>query len=88
MRMKKNDLIISLANVLSTRRESRAAVDRLFAEMKRALRAGDKIVIAGFGSFHPVIARAKTGRNPRTGAALTLAPRRKVRFRQAKDLFA
>jgi nucleoid DNA-binding protein len=85
--MNRNDLVDALTRVLSTRKEARDAVERIFAEIIRALREGDKVVVAGFGSFHPFIARARRGRNPRTGLAIQLAPRKKIRFRQAKDLF-
>lgn len=84
--MNKQDLVKSLNRVLSTSKESRDAVETIFSTMRKALRSGDKVVISGFGSFHPHIMRAKKGRNPRTGAALQLAPRRKIKFRQAKDL--
>ena len=85
--MNKNDLIESLTKVLSTKKESRDATERIFSEMKRALREGDKVVIAGFGSFRTFIARAKQGRNPKTGQPIQILPKKKVRFRQSKDLF-
>lgn len=84
--MNKQDLVKSLTRVLSTTKESRDAVETIFSAMRKALRSGDKVVISGFGSFHPQIVRAKKGRNPRTGETMQLAPRRKVKFRQAKDL--
>jgi nucleoid DNA-binding protein len=84
--MNKKDLVKSLARVLSTVRESHDAVENIFSAMRKALRSGDKVVISGFGSFHPHIVRSKKGRNPRTGEILQLAPRRKVKFRQSKDL--
>jgi nucleoid DNA-binding protein len=85
--MNKNDIIDALTAVLSTRKESRDAVEKMFGVIAAALRDGDKVVVAGFGSFHPFVARAKRGRNPRTGQSIQLAPRRKIRFRQAKDFF-
>lgn len=85
--MNKNDLIESLTRVLSTRKEARDAVERMFSEMKRALRDGDKVVISNFGSFHSFIAKARRGRNPKTGESLHLPPKKKIRFRQAKELF-
>jgi nucleoid DNA-binding protein len=85
--MKKNDFIASLSRVLSTRKEAADAVDVVFEGIRAALRAGDKVVIAEVGTLQPVMARAKKGRNPNTGEALQIRPRRKVRFRQSKDLF-
>jgi nucleoid DNA-binding protein len=84
--MNKQDLITSLTKVLSTRKEAKDATERIFAEIKRALRNGDKVVISGFGSFNSFISRAKLGRNPKTGQTISIPPRKKVRFRQAKEL--
>lgn len=85
--MNKNDLIDSLQKVLSTRKESVDALETVFSAMRSALREGDKVVVSGFGSFHPFTTKTKKGRNPKTGETLTLSPRKKVRFKLAKDFF-
>ncbi|MBN1824196.1 MAG: HU family DNA-binding protein [Endomicrobiales bacterium] len=85
--MNKLDLIESLTKVLSTRKEAKDALERLFSVMKKALNGGDKVVISGFGSFHGFVTRAKKGHNPKTGETLQIAPRKKIRFRQSKDFF-
>ncbi|MGA2090688.1 MAG: HU family DNA-binding protein [Endomicrobiales bacterium] len=85
--MNKNDLIESLQKVLSTRKESVDAMETMFTTMREALRTGDKVVVSGFGSFHPFTTKTKKGRNPKTGESLTLAPRKKIRFKLAKDFF-
>ncbi len=84
--MNKQHLVESLARTLSTKTEAKAAVEKVFAEIKKGLRDGHKVVISGFGSFTPFISRAKRGRNPRTGETIHVMPRRKVRFKQAKEL--
>ena len=85
--MNKNDLIDSLLKVLSTRKEAKDAVECMFSKMKTALNENDKIVISGFGSFNPYVTKAKKCRNPKTGASVHVPPKKKARFRQAKDLF-
>ncbi|MBN1621764.1 MAG: integration host factor subunit beta [Endomicrobiales bacterium] len=85
--MNKMDLIESLTKVLSTRKEAKDALEKIFSEMKRALRDGDKVVISNFGSFHPFTQRSKKCRNPKTGQAIQIPPRKKVRFHQSKELF-
>lgn len=85
--MNKNDIIESLTRVLSTRREAKNAVETVFAEMRRSLVKGEKVVISKFGCFRVFTTLGKKGRNPKTGETIRIAPRRKVRFRQAKDLF-
>ncbi|MCX5777930.1 MAG: HU family DNA-binding protein [Elusimicrobia bacterium] len=85
--MNKNHLVESLQKVLSTRKEALDAVETVFSTMQGALREGDKVVVSGFGSFHPFTTKTKKGRNPKTGETLTLSPRKKVRFKLAKDFF-
>lgn len=85
--MNKNDLVEALQKVLSTRKEAVDAVDTVFTTMRSAMRGGDKVVVSGFGSFHPFTTKVKKGRNPKTGETLTLAPRKKARFKLAKDFF-
>ena len=50
------------------------------------LRSGDKIVLVGFGSFSVAKKPERTGRNPRTGAAIRIAPRNVVKFRAGAEL--
>jgi DNA-binding protein HU-beta len=85
--MNKKGLITALTKVLSTKKEAKDAVDTLFDTIRQELRLGRKVIVSGFGSFQPHVTRAKRGRNPATGEKLHIQPRKKVRFRQAKDLF-
>jgi len=48
---------------------------------------GEKVVLAGIGSLHVKMRKAKIGRNPRTGVTVPIPPRRAVRFKVSKDLF-
>lgn len=84
--MNKQHLIDSLSKTLSTKTEAKAAVEKVFFEIGKALKEGHKVVISGFGSFTPFISRAKKGRNPKTGEAIHVMPRRKIRFKQSKEL--
>ena len=58
---------------------------RLFAEH---LKAGDRLRLAGFGILEVKNRPARTGRNPATGAAIQIAPSKKIAFRPAKELKA
>lgn len=84
--MNKADIIQIVSNVVGTQTEAKAAVNRMFDAMRKALQDGDKVVVQGFGSFQVVMRKAKPARNPRTGEAVTIPPRRRVKFRMAKDL--
>ncbi len=84
--MNKADLVQNVSKVVSTLTESKAAVDRVFESMRKALRDGDKVVVQGFGSFHVVMRKSKPARNPRTGEPVVIPARRRVKFKMAKDL--
>jgi DNA-binding protein HU-beta len=85
--MNKSSLIRVVGRVLSTRKEAAAAVDASLRAIQLALRSGEKVVLAGIGSLHVKMRKAKIGRNPRTGVTVPIPPRRAVRFKASKDLF-
>ncbi len=85
--MNKSSLVRVVGRVLSTRKEANSAVDATLRAMQLALRSGEKVVLAGIGSLHVKMRKAKVGRNPRTGVTVPIPPRRAVRFKVSKDLF-
>ena len=50
------------------------------------LRSGGKVTLAGFGTFETRHRKARTGRNPRTGATIQIAARKSPAFRPGKTL--
>ena len=54
--------------------------------MAEALIQDNRIEIRGFGSFEVKQANARNGRNPKTGEAVFVPARRKVRFKPGKML--
>jgi DNA-binding protein HU-beta len=62
------------------------AVDALVAAVKSSLKKGQMVTLVGFGTFHAGRRAARTGRNPRTGAQLTIAAARVPKFRAGKAL--
>lgn len=85
--MNKARFVEVVGRVTSTRKEAAAAVEAMMNAMRVALRSGEKVVLAGVGSFHVKMRKAKVGRNPRTGQTVPIPPRRAVRFKMSKDLF-
>jgi len=83
----KATLVEVVGRVVSTRKEALAAVDATLNAIQHSLRAGDKVVLAGVGTFHVKMRKAKIGRNPKTGQTVPIPPRRAVRFKMSKDLF-
>ena len=85
--MIKQDLIqrvVDRTGLPRTRAE--AAVDTIFDSMKQTLAAGDRIELRGFGVFTVRPRKTGIGRNPRTGAEVTITPGKAVRFKPGKDL--
>jgi nucleoid DNA-binding protein len=85
--MTKNDIVVSLSKILSSKKEADIAVNKVFEEIYTALKNGEKVVITGFGSFNMFETKTKKGRNPKTGERLLIAPMKKIRFKQSKDFF-
>ncbi len=68
------------------RNKAESAVDTVFESLKKALAAGDRIELRGFGVFNVRPRKTGIGRNPRTGAEVTIAPGKAVRFKPGKEL--
>jgi nucleoid DNA-binding protein len=66
--------------------KAEAAVDAIIDTMKQSLIAGDRIELRGFGVFNVKPRKTGIGRNPRTGAEVTIAPGKAVRFKPGKEL--
>ena len=52
----------------------------------KCLKKSDKITLTGFGTFYATKRKGRTGRNPQTGAAILIKPRRVPRFKAGKQL--
>ena len=61
-------------------------VNAIFEQMIDALKSGERIEIRGFGSFENRYYDAYTGRNPKTGEAIHVPPKRLPFFKVGKEL--
>jgi nucleoid DNA-binding protein len=68
------------------RNKAEAAVDTIFESLKKSLAAGERIELRGFGVFNVRPRKTGIGRNPRTGAEVTITPGKAVRFMPGKEL--
>ena len=68
------------------RNKAESAVDAIFEAMKNSLSGGDRIELRGFGVFNVKPRKTGVGRNPRTGAEVSIAPGKAVRFKPGKEL--
>ena len=71
-----------------TKTKAEMAVETVFETMKRALERGDRIELRWFGVFNVKPRKTGIGRNPRTGAEVTIPPGKAVRFKPGKELQA
>ena len=85
--MNKQELIAKVAkDIGSSKAHAAAAVDSLIDGITRSLRKGDAITFVGFGTFKTAQRKARTARNPQTGASIKIPKRRVVRFSAGKAL--
>lgn len=85
--MIKLDIINAVVNRTGlSKSQAEAAVEAVFQRMKSALEQADRIELRGFGVFSVRPRKTGVGRNPRTGAEVTIAPGKSVRFRPGKDM--
>ena len=79
--MNKSDVIERVAGAAGVRRqEAESVIDAFFTTLKSAVREGDKVSWPSFGSFSASERKARTGRNPRTGAEVKIPATRVVKF--------
>jgi DNA-binding protein HU-beta len=63
-----------------------AAIDSFFDGVVKSLKKGQPITFVGFGTFKTANRKARTARNPQTGAEIKIPKRRVVRFNAGKAL--
>ena len=62
------------------------ALDAIVGGVKTTLKKSGTVTIVGFGTFAVTKRAARTGRNPRTGAAIKIKAAKVPRFRPGKAL--
>ena len=79
--MNKQDLVAKIAkDVDLSKTAAAAAVESFIDGITKALKKGDSITFVGFGTFKTSIRKARTARNPQTGATIKVAKRRVAKF--------
>ena len=84
----KSELIAELAtaNPHLRSRDVELIVATIFDEITAALARGDRVELRGFGAFTVKRRDARTGRNPRTGAAVPVDEKAVPFFKAGKEL--
>ena len=85
--MKKTELIAEISAKTSlTKKDSEKALNAAIEAVSAALANGEKVSIAGFGTFEAKVRPARVGRNPKTLEAIEIAASRVPAFKAGKTL--
>jgi DNA-binding protein HU-beta len=85
--MNKQEVVAKIAKDTGiTKTAAAGAVDSIIDGITRSLKKGNSVSFVGFGTFKVSNRKARTGRNPQTGAALKIPKRRVPRFTAGKAL--
>ncbi|MBI4490915.1 MAG: HU family DNA-binding protein [Deltaproteobacteria bacterium] len=85
--MTKGDLINAVAKGAKlSKRAAGDAVDATFGSLSRAIKKDKRFQVPGFGTFTVRSRKARKGRNPQTGAEITIKASRTVGFKPAPSL--
>ena len=85
--MNKTELIEHIAmNADLSKADAGRALEATLGAIKTTLRKGGAVTLVGFGTFAVGKRAARTGRNPRTGAAVKIKAAKVPKFKAGKGL--
>jgi integration host factor subunit beta len=86
--MTKSELILRIAEINPHlyQRDVERIVSTVFDEITQALASGHRVELRGFGAFSVKKREPRTGRNPRTGAAVKVEEKAIPFFKTGKQL--
>lgn len=85
--MNKAELVAAIAEKAEiSKKDSEAALKAFTDVVAEELKKGEKIQLVGFGTFEVAERAARTGRNPQTGAEMTIPASKAPKFKAGKAL--
>ncbi len=85
--MNKTELINAVAAKAEiTKKDAEKALAAVIGSIEEALVKGDKVQLIGFGTFEVKERAARTGHNPKTGAAIEIAAAKVPSFKAGAAL--
>ncbi len=85
--MNKSELIAKIADKAElTKKDAEKALNAFVESVTEGLKAGEKIVLVGFGSFETKKRAARKGKNPLTGAVIDIPAATVPSFKVGKAL--
>ena len=84
----KSDLVNYIADNVEgiSKKQANEAFESVVEAIVMHLERGERVQVPGLGSFSLGQRAARTGRNPKTGEAISIAASKTVRFKAGKDL--
>ncbi len=83
--MNKQDLIDSIAKSTELPKSKvNEMLDTFLTNIKTSVKKGNSVQLVGFGTWKKSKRKARTGRNPQTGATIKISARNTVRFTPGK----
>ena len=85
--MTKEELVKKMSEEAGiSKRAANDALKTFFGSVTSALKKGQKVSFVGFGTFTTTKRKARTGRNPQTGASIKIPAARVPKFKAGKSL--
>lgn len=85
--MNKSELIAGMATDSGlSKMDAERALNAFLGQVEKALKAGDKVQLTGFGSFEIKERAERIGRNPQTGAEVKIPASKAPVFKAGKSL--
>lgn len=84
--MTKLELIDNIAELGISKKDAAEAVETIIETIKGALKNGEKVNLAGLGSFEVKNRAPRKGRNPKTGEEIHIPSKKIPVFRAGKQL--
>lgn len=83
--MTKAELVEKMAkDAVVSKAAAGKALDSMIDAVKKTLKKGNKVALVGFGTFSVSKRKARTGRNPQTGATIKIAATKVPKFSAGK----
>lgn len=85
--MTKEEIIAKIAqDAGTTKAAAKKALESFVESVKKTLKQGKRLTLVGFGTFSVSNRKARTGRNPKTGATIQIQARKAAKFKASKEL--
>lgn len=84
--MNKAELIEKISEATGlTKRDSEASANAFIETIQDSLKKGEKVAIAGFGTFDVSKRKERIGRNPKTGQEIKIEASKAPKFKPGKS---